>query len=274
MIQHYRKLVMFREPLARTASGYHVPSSDEVIAGIKAYFDPVHKSIDAAPAAADKDGDLKRIGDDVISIFRGTFNRDYLKVSISSMSFQELLLRSIKNYIEVFEWQELDRYEAELLDRDCDFTVPVEISEALSKVSTTNDIRNILPAAKRNSRLDYYLSAWAGIHVCLENAITGPACECPFVYFFVKYCLEHGWGVPKLPLALYDRMNLQLSREFIRCANPTCELNRLDQSTGQVKFKLCSRCRTVIYCSRECQTAHYTEHKMLCREHSTGREGS
>ena len=94
--------------------------------------------------------------------------------------------------------------------------------------------------------------------------------ECPFVYLFVKYALDQGWGVPKLALALYDRMNMQLSREFIRCANPTCELNRLDKSSGQVKFKKCSRCMSVIYCSRECQVAHYPEHKRLCRKRATG----
>ena len=83
------------------------------------------------------------------------------------------------------------------------------------------------------------------------------------VYFFVKYCLDQGLEVPKLALALYDRMNMQLSRDFIRCANRTCELNKLDKSAGQVMFKLCSRCKTLIYCSRECQVAHYPEHKQL-----------
>ena len=100
----------------------------------------------------------------------------------------------------------------------------------------------------------------------MENLDAGPACECPWIYYLVKYSLDHRGGVPKLALALYDRMNMQLSREFIRCANPTCELNRLDKSTGQVKFKKCSRCHAVIYCSRECQVTHYPEHKTYCRE--------
>ena len=112
-----------------------------------------------------------------------------------------------------------------------------------------------------------YLYAWIALHDCLDNPSAGPACECPFVYFFVKFCLEHGFGVPKLALAAYDRMNMQLSREFIRCANPSCELNKLDKATGKVTFKKCSRCLAVIYCSRECQTSHYPEHKVNCREH-------
>ena len=127
---------------------------------------------------------------------------------------------------------------------------------------------------KRSEMVADFLAAWILIHTCLENPNAGPACECPLVYFFTKYCFENGLGVPNRALALYDRMNMQLSREFIRCANPTCELNKLDQSTGQVKFKKCSRCQSVIYCSRECQTAYYPEHKRLCREHSTGQEES
>ena len=107
--------------------------------------------------------------------------------------------------------------------------------------------------------------AWYGLEECLENHNTAPSCECPFIYFFVKFCLNHDIPVPQVALALYDRMNAQLSREFIRCANPTCVLNRLDKSTGQVKFEKCSRCLAVIYCSRECQVAHYPLHKKLCR---------
>ena len=90
--------------------------------------------------------------------------------------------------------------------------------------------------------------------------------ECPLIYFFVRYCLGQGAGVPKPALALYDRMNMQLSREFIRCGNPTCELNRLDNSTGHIKFKKCSRCNAVIYCSRACQVAHYPTHKAVCKK--------
>ena len=85
-------------------------------------------------------------------------------------------------------------------------------------------------------KLVYLVITWSVVHSCLESPTAGPACECPFVYFFVKYCLDRGFGVPKLALVLYDRMNMQLSREFIRCAYPTCELNKLDQSACQVKF--------------------------------------
>ena len=90
--------------------------------------------------------------------------------------------------------------------------------------------------------------------------------ECPFFYFFVRYCLGQGMGVPKAALAVYDKMNMQLSREFIRCAGSYCKRHRLDQSAGKVKFKKCSGCHAVIYCSKECQVAHYPKHKKVCKK--------
>ena len=154
-------------------------------------------------------------------------------------------------------------------DQASDFAVPPEMSQTISRASTFRDITNMLLGVKHVTKSVHYISAWIGLHGCLEHPNVGNACECPFVYFFVKRCLDQGWGVPKLALTVYDRMNMLLSREFIRCANPTCELNKLDKSTGKVKFKQCSRCKTGIYCSRECQVAHYPEHKRLCREHPT-----
>ena len=90
-------------------------------------------------------------------------------------------------------------------------------------------------------------------------------CECPFVFYFVKYCLDQGLGVPVPLLAAYEHMRGQLSCSFIRCGNPTCELNRLDRSIAKVQFKRCGRCKAVIYCSRDCQVAHYPDHKKLCK---------
>ena len=162
------------------------------------------------------------------------------------LGVQGNLLRSIRRYMEVlFEPVSTDSY-ADLLDRSNNFTVPLQLSESISKVSTVRDLICMVSDFDNDKRLARFLLAWAGIHLCLEDTTAGPACECPFVYFFVKYALDHGMGVPKPALAVYDKMNMQLSREFIRCAYPTCELNRLDQSTGQVKFKKCSRCQRAL----------------------------
>ena len=266
----YRLLVMYRQPLVRTETGYHVPTAEGVVAEFKAYFDPSHLSTaasDPAPSAAGEASNLQRTRDEVFTILRGSFTD--INDEIEHSDTQGLLLQSIKCYISMLSWPNSSVSPSGLLDRGRDYTVPSTIADAISNVSTMYDLVRI--DVKRSSTLGYYIEAWIWLHTCLENPDpAGRACECPFVYFFVKYCIDQSLGVPKLALAVYDRMNMQLSREFIRCANPTCELNKLDKSTGKVKFKNCSRCKAVIYCSRECQVAHYPEHKRLCREHVTG----
>ena len=102
--------------------------------------------------------------------------------------------------------------------------------------------------------------------VAPRSCIPATLRESPIVYFFVKYCLDQGMGVPGPILGAYHDMRKQLSCSFLRCANPTCEHNKLDKSAGKTKFKQCSRCQSVIYCSRECQVAHYPEHKVSCRK--------
>ena len=263
----YRLLVMYRRPLVRIDSGYHVSSSEEVIAGIRAYFDPTHLSSDDAPSAAGEDSSSKGVRAELIRIFRGIYKRS--TDPLGDLDVQRLLFESILSYMEVLFPQ--DPYGSAVnLEQDSDFTVPIMVSRALSKVSSEEELRLILfNNPHYRDRTKSYLEAWIVLHACLDNPDAGPACECPYVYFLVKWHRDQVAGIPKLALALYDRMNMQLSREFIRCGNPSCELNKLDQSTGQVKFKQCSRCHAVIYCSRECQVAHYPEHKRLCGEQSS-----
>ena len=257
MVLDYRELVMYRELLIRTDTGYHVPTVEEVIAGIRAFFDPAHLNDDATPSAAvDEDRDSQRVRADVLSLLRGDYvistNFDVL------LGVQGFLLRSVRAHTAA-------SLSSVSPSTPTDPGEHADTPDAWLKESNVRDLRAILPEPVYSSRSAHGF-AWAGLKECLESRDTAPACECPFVYFFVKFCLDQDVEVPKLALALYDRMNMQLSREFIRCANPTCELNRLDQSTGQVKFKKCSRCLAVIYCCRECQVAHYPEHKKLCWE--------
>ena len=265
-IKFYRILIMYRQPLLPADSGYHLPSTDEVIAGIRAFFDPAHLSGDAAPSAGGVDGDSPRIRSEILEIFRSIPSDTSESMDISE--FSKLLLESIRYYNVSLSRLDSTGSFTRLSDGGRRLTVPPQVSEAICKSSTSNDLRLLRLNCSPSPRVEQFLLAWTSLHLCLEKAKDTPACECPFLYFFVKHCLELHLGVPKRALALYDKMNMQLSREFIRCANPSCELNKLDQSTGQVKFKTCSRCKAVIYCSRECQVAHYPEHKRLCREHS------
>ena len=265
----YRMFVMHRRPLIRTDTGYHVPSAEEVIADIRAFFDPAHLSSDVNHSGVGEENGSQKIRAYILSSFCG--NPLGLAVIHGVAGVQADMLRSMYHY-SLF----LGDFESTAEHRDGYFAECLEVSKAISKAHTTVALKLIYERASGqndnfvSTRLGHYLLAWIWLHLCLENPDAGSACECPFVYFFVKSCLAEETGVPKLALALYDRMNMQLSREFIRCAYPTCELSKLDQSTGQVKFKQCGRCKAVIYCSKECQLAHYPEHKRLCTAHSTG----
>ena len=76
----YRMLVMYREPLVRADSGYYVPTADEVIAGIKAYFSQADKGLASSSAAAnEKFDDDKRIKAVIIAMLQ------YTDISVSQI---------------------------------------------------------------------------------------------------------------------------------------------------------------------------------------------
>lgn len=43
-----------------------------------------------------------------------------------------------------------------------------------------------------------------------------------------------------------------------------CDKNQSEKP--EVKFQYCIRCRKVCYCSKECQNAHWRDHKMVCKK--------
>jgi hypothetical protein len=47
-------------------------------------------------------------------------------------------------------------------------------------------------------------------------------------------------------------------------SKPKCELCR-NTAKGEVKLKTCTACKSVKYCSRECQRAHWKVHKPACK---------
>lgn len=150
-----------------------------------------------------------------------------------------------------------------------------QIADKISNVTSKQQLGDILQeynqfeecSAVKCYLLKHHISVWSDLYQVFYFHMNTRGCECPFIYFFIKLCHNNDLGVPKL--ALYDKMNtissMQLCKDFIRCGNPICELNKLDQSTGEVKFKKCSKCLTVIYCSRECQVAHHPIHNYVCK---------
>jgi serine/threonine protein phosphatase PrpC len=52
------------------------------------------------------------------------------------------------------------------------------------------------------------------------------------------------------------------SNELKKCSNPTC--NNIETAVGE--FKTCGKCKSVFYCSRECQAKHWKAgHKIECK---------
>lgn len=52
----------------------------------------------------------------------------------------------------------------------------------------------------------------------------------------------------------------------IKCSRPKCG-QRQGNASGGCKFKVCSRCQVAMYCSGECQVAHWKEgHKAECKK--------
>ena len=67
-------------------------------------------------------------------------------------------------------------------------------------------------------------------------------------------------------------MNANLHEPLLRCYSPEC--GRLEKR-GQPKFKKCSGCLAVLYCSRACQKAHYrTQHKQECQSMAQAAEAA
>jgi len=48
-------------------------------------------------------------------------------------------------------------------------------------------------------------------------------------------------------------------------APPTCASCGAGPAAGGTTFKKCSRCKSVRYCGRDCQQAHFADHKVECK---------
>ena len=170
LLHLFRALVMLREPMVRTDTGYHMPSSEEVIAGIRAFFDPA-LCRDATPSAEDKgtSTDLERVRTEVLGMLRGT-STGRADGSDSSDS-QWNLLHSIRSYISALTGYGPGRSYIDMRGCGSEFTVPSELSVAFSKVSILPDLNYMLPEAVSNSdsRFGYYLVAWIDLHSLLES---------------------------------------------------------------------------------------------------------
>ena len=275
----YRMLVMYRQPLVRTDSGYHVPSAQEVIAGIKAYFDPAttFSGLEGRLFSnVANDTEKLRTADSYIFMFPGTAidpdsynSKLYLQMRRPEAS----LALGLTCYLEMFLGK-VHTVDTMVPLIESGFSQPLPPSflpgpEALQLIAGTQSTKQLYFlfgqfCVMGGSDVFFRMNLYALDALALADGSAAPQCESPYLLFYVKYCLDQGLTVPGPVLAAYNNMRSQLSCSFLCCARPGCEHNKLVQSSGEVKFKKCSRCLTVIYCSRECQVAHYPEHKKFC----------
>src|SRR5688572_32557850 len=87
-----------------------------------------------------------------------------------------------------------------------------------------------------------------------------------------QYCAVEPSGVLHLAWHCLSRYCLEYTRELV-CApvqgkpyNVTRDCNGCNKSRlgGRGGRWRCGRCRVAVYCNRECQRAHWPEHKKVC----------
>ena len=283
----YRMYVMYRQPLVRTDSGYHISTADEVVAEIKAYFyaDTVTElMMRMLEGHTDSPSTLKMA--DALIFVCPSMAFDYFS---KSADFYGTLLQpggfaatACISYLTMFRSHVDTSEEMIALVRD-GFSRPIPVdripcTEALELIAGCRSSGHFHQLLDQMCRLQVEFTI-SSMYQCVFDIVaprtgeSAPLRESPVVSFFVRYCLGQGMPVPGLLMAAYNDMRKQLSCGFLRCANPTCEHNKLDKSTGKVKFKQCSRCLAVIYCSRDCQVAHYPEHKAHCKRMMSVEQG-
>jgi len=57
--------------------------------------------------------------------------------------------------------------------------------------------------------------------------------------------------------------NSDIPVELVKCGNPNC--GKLENKKHE--FKKCARCKSISYCSKECQVADWKTHKKICKQH-------
>ena len=286
----YRMLVMYRQPMVRTATGYVIPTVEEVAEQFKAFFFKTKTcstvKLDAA-LIGDEGLNVYLIDISILSRF-DTFDvwlgdhSLYEKVKVIDAVLSSTFIAYVNMY-RVDQNKEVDDMPA-YIEGGFTHTPPALFltPEANAKMAQAT-LYSITHLIRNNAEGDKFFPLyrmWKPLLAFLNGTEAGvvipdavPPYDYPLIFFLVRFALGQGMGIPPPVLAVYEGMCSHLSSSFIRCGNPTCEHHKLDRSEGRIKFKQCTRCKAVIYCSRECQTAHYPDHKTLCREHLAGRKG-
>ena len=105
-------------------------------------------------------------------------------------------------------------------------------------------------------RLDKYF-LWTDAHYMLEKAELLKRVE-EWNTSLKLYCDDKGMAGPERQRVIRKHR----ARPFAPCANLTC--TKVETSIKQ--YNRCSNCKTLAYCSRECQKEHWKVHKLECED--------
>ena len=92
--------------------------------------------------------------------------------------------------------------------------------------------------------------------------------KCPFLLRLAQSTLAQGLPLPEHVAYICDQHKQQIIELQTKCGYNLCTTTTTSttNNTTPPKLQLCSRCLSIKYCSKECQKAHYSMHKIKCRQ--------
>ena len=119
-----------------------------------------------------------------------------------------------------------------------------------------------LPGACINSPV--YADMWHYLDIAAEIGH-----KCSFLLTLAQTTLAQGLPLPTHVAYMYEQHKQHELKLQTKCGYNLCPTTTTTSSTSnstQPKLQLCSRCLSIKYCSKECQTAHHPIHKKQCRQ--------
>ena len=100
--------------------------------------------------------------------------------------------------------------------------------------------------------------------------------KCSFLLTLAQNTLTQSLPLPKHVAYIYDQHIQHQLEKQTKCGYALCTTRTTTTTTitpptitttpSSARLLLCSRCHSIKYCSKECQRAHYSSHKIQCKQ--------
>ena len=153
MLYLYRALVLYPQRMARTDSGYHIPTQEEVISGIKAYFDPTRMTSTplTTTTSTTTEADLE-LKEGLYEIFKKPSN--IFDMLGSSGDFELILTKEAMMVQSFLSYTELYMiYEMEGIDIDIETLLSNGFTTPIPTVYLSSTITNTISTVQGYSQL-------------------------------------------------------------------------------------------------------------------------